>query len=205
MLWQGELLRIGELAAHLAATDADAVFGVLAPCRQALEQHMRQLNGFGGAMAPQWPSLNYASPEVGASAAAAVHGQQQWGAAPLMPHPSPTSKPVELQVDAFWPPPTEKLGQRIKTAIEKPDRIRRDVLAGRHGLGALIGPGGTIITALQAETSCNVFMTEHPPPGAHEDDRLVVIVGTAANAAVALDRVLQILSNWKPNSKRARV
>mmetsp|Transcript_65041 Transcript_65041/g.178468 ORF Transcript_65041/g.178468 Transcript_65041/m.178468 type:complete len:164 (+) Transcript_65041:858-1349(+) len=66
-------------------------------------------------------------------------------------------------------------------------------------VGRLIGTGGSIFKELTAKTACHIFVLdrEGPPPGAPEDERIVVCLGTEAQVGHATYEIDQLLNGSK--------
>lgn len=119
------------------------------------------------------------------------------------PVPKTPSEPVEPKVASGgaihtlgWPAPSSGTsGMRINALCAIDGNVRNDVTIPKSMVGRLIGTGGAIFKELTAKTACNIFILdrEGPPPGASEDERVVVLVGNDSQVGHATYEIDELL------------
>jgi len=94
-----------------------------------------------------------------------------------------------------WPLATERVGSKIRALESTPGNVRHDILVEKQRVGRLIGPQGSTLKALLANTQCEIFVMdkEGPPEGFGIDQRVVVLVGNPGSVTLANHQILDTL------------
>jgi len=94
-----------------------------------------------------------------------------------------------------WPLATERVGPKIRALEATPGNVRHDILVEKQRVGRLIGPQGSTLKALLANTGCEIFVMdkEGPPEGFGMDQRVVVLVGSPGSVTLANHQILDTL------------
>ena len=73
--------------------------------------------------------------------------------------------------------------------------VRHDILVSTSEVGKIMGLQGAMLQALQASTSCEIFVLdkEGPPPGCGADQRLVMLMGSESQVTFAAAEVEKVL------------
>ena len=108
---------------------------------------------------------------------------------------------------AEWPPPSSRQAKHVRALEVLPGHVRHDLLVTDFDGGKLIGPSGAVYQRLQRETGCHIFvlLKEGPPPGCHEEQRLVTLIGTEAQVAHAGVEVSKQLATHRTPRKASDV
>ncbi|KAL3906033.1 MAG: hypothetical protein SGPRY_010697, partial [Prymnesium sp.] len=59
-----------------------------------------------------------------------------------------------------WPLLTERVGAKIRSLESTPGNVRHDILVEKQRVGRLIGPQGSTLKALLANTQCEIFVMD---------------------------------------------
>eukprot|EP00965_Chrysotila_dentata_P027415 910491-Pleurochrysis_carterae.AAC.1 len=85
--------------------------------------------------------------------------------------------------DDGWPRNGEKWAERIAEKEVLPGNVRHDLLIEKASVGKLIGPQGSKRRELTQRSGCEMYIVDDvPPPGATDEQRLCVLIGTPVQA-----------------------
>eukprot|EP00316_Scyphosphaera_apsteinii_P020242 CAMPEP_0119299956 /NCGR_PEP_ID=MMETSP1333-20130426/1971_1 /TAXON_ID=418940 /ORGANISM="Scyphosphaera apsteinii, Strain RCC1455" /LENGTH=660 /DNA_ID=CAMNT_0007301565 /DNA_START=15 /DNA_END=1997 /DNA_ORIENTATION=- len=167
---------------------------------------LSSLSGFGG--------LAGAAPATGCPAPANPTGCNPVGSATFPTTLSSSSKSATAAtggqiIYADWPPPVA--GSSTHTHLRRMERdaghVRHDFLIDEGEGGKLIGQGGCTYKELKQTSGCNIFvlLKEGAPPGFAPTQRLVILIGTEQQVAVAAQKISALLSMTDTRDDRISV